>query len=62
MYAENMEFENNSFDTVVTCCVYCSVPDPVRSLKDMKSEDGYKPEQINIEQLWFDIVKPIACI
>ncbi|MFO8234663.1 MAG: methyltransferase domain-containing protein [Bacteroidales bacterium] len=36
MNVENMEFEDNSFDTVVTSCVYCSVPDPVQGLKEMK--------------------------
>ena len=36
MDAENMQFEDNTFDTVVTSCVFCSVPDPVRGLKEIK--------------------------
>ncbi len=36
MNAEKMDFEDNAFDTVVTSCVYCSVPDPVQGLKEMK--------------------------
>jgi len=36
MDAEYMQFKDNMFDTVVTSCVYCSVPDPVKGLKEMK--------------------------
>ncbi|GET22987.1 class I SAM-dependent methyltransferase [Prolixibacter denitrificans] len=36
MDAEKMDFEANTFDTVVTSCVYCSVPDPVQGMKEMK--------------------------
>jgi ubiquinone/menaquinone biosynthesis C-methylase UbiE len=36
MNAERMDFEANTFDTVVTSCVYCSVPDPVQGMKEMK--------------------------
>ncbi len=36
MDAEKMIFENNSFDTVVTSCVFCSVPDPVQGLKEIR--------------------------
>lgn len=36
MDAENMAFEDNNFDTVVTSCVFCSVPDPVQGLKEIK--------------------------
>lgn len=36
MDAENMKFEDNSFDTVVTSCVFCSVPDPVKGLKEIR--------------------------
>lgn len=60
MYAENMELENNLFDMVITTCVYCSVPDPARSFKEIRREGRYKPEQINLEQFWFDIVKLIS--
>lgn len=43
MDAEAMEFEDNTFDTVVTSCVFCSVPDPVQGLKEIRrvcKEDG----------------------
>jgi ubiquinone/menaquinone biosynthesis C-methylase UbiE len=36
MDAENMDFNDNSFDTVITSCVFCSVPDPVQGLKEIK--------------------------
>ncbi len=35
MDIENMDFENNTFDTVVSSCVFCSVPDPIRGLKEI---------------------------
>lgn len=36
MNAENMEFADNTFDTVLTSCVFCSVPDPIKGLKEMR--------------------------
>ena len=36
MDAQNMEFEDNSFDTVVTSCVFCSVPDPIQGLREIR--------------------------
>lgn len=36
MDAEKMTFEDNTFDTVVTSCVFCSVPDPVKGLKEIR--------------------------
>lgn len=36
MDAQQLEFPDNSFDFVVATCVYCSVPDPVRGLKEMR--------------------------
>jgi ubiquinone/menaquinone biosynthesis C-methylase UbiE len=36
MDAQNMDFEDNTFDTVVTSCVFCSVPDPVEGLKEIR--------------------------
>lgn len=108
MDAEDMDFEDHSFDTIVTSCVYCSVPDPVQGMKEMKRvckpggkllmlehvrsknkiagklmdilnpiplhvyganinrktyknllKAGFKPENIHVKQLWFDIVKLI---
>ncbi|AZS15498.1 class I SAM-dependent methyltransferase [Paenibacillus lutimineralis] len=35
MDAQNMDFQDNTFDYVVATCVYCSVPDPVQGMKEM---------------------------
>ncbi|RCW69794.1 phosphatidylethanolamine N-methyltransferase /phosphatidyl-N-methylethanolamine N-methyltransferase [Saliterribacillus persicus] len=35
MDAENLIFEDNSFDTIISTCVFCSVPDPVQGLKEI---------------------------
>ncbi|PKR76647.1 SAM-dependent methyltransferase [Halalkalibacillus sediminis] len=36
MDAQQMDFPDNSFDTVVSTCVFCSVPDPVQGLKEIR--------------------------
>ncbi|TVZ28655.1 ubiquinone/menaquinone biosynthesis C-methylase UbiE [Gillisia sp. Hel_I_86] len=36
MDAQDMIFEDNTFDTVVTSCVFCSVPDPVKGLQEIR--------------------------
>ncbi len=36
MDAEQLEFPDNSFDYVVTTFVLCTVPDPVKALKEMR--------------------------
>lgn len=36
MDAQNMDFEDNTFDGVFTTCVFCSVPDPVKGLKEIR--------------------------
>lgn len=36
MDAERMEFDDDSFDTVVTTCVFCSVPLPIRGLEEIR--------------------------
>jgi len=36
MDVQNLEFEDNTFDTVVSSCVFCSVPDPVRGLMEVE--------------------------
>lgn len=36
MDAQEMDFPDNSFDTVLTSCVFCSVPDPVKGLQEIK--------------------------
>ncbi len=36
MDAQNLQFPDNTFDTVVATCVFCSVPDPIKGLKEIK--------------------------
>ncbi len=36
MDVQNMEFEDNTFDTVAGSFVFCSVPDPVRGLQEVR--------------------------
>lgn len=36
MDAEEIDFPDASFDTVFTACVFCSIPDPVQGLKEIK--------------------------
>jgi ubiquinone/menaquinone biosynthesis C-methylase UbiE len=36
MDVQHLEFEDNSFDTVVASFVFCSVPDPVRGLTEIE--------------------------
>lgn len=36
MDVQRLEFNDNFFDTVVTACVFCSVPDPILGLKEIR--------------------------
>lgn len=36
MDAQKMDFEDNTFDIVFTTCVFCSVPDPIKGLKEIR--------------------------
>jgi len=36
MDVQNLQFEDNTFDTVVASFVFCSVPDPIRGLMEVK--------------------------
>ncbi|TDO89271.1 methyltransferase family protein [Halanaerobium saccharolyticum] len=36
MDIQNLDFEDDYFDLIVTSCVFCSVPDPVKGLKELK--------------------------
>lgn len=36
MDAQHMEFPDHSFDFVISTCVFCSVPDPIQGLKEMR--------------------------
>jgi ubiquinone/menaquinone biosynthesis C-methylase UbiE len=49
----NLKFEDNSFDTIVTSCTFCSVPDPVKGLKELNRV--LKPDG---QLLMFEHVRP----
>lgn len=36
MDAHHLEFPDESFDTAITACTFCSVPDPVRGLRELR--------------------------
>lgn len=36
MDIQNLDFLDNYFDIIVTSCVFCSVPDPVKGLKELR--------------------------
>jgi Methylase involved in ubiquinone/menaquinone biosynthesis len=36
MDVQNLSFPDETFDTVVTTCVFCSVPDPLKGLKEIQ--------------------------
>jgi ubiquinone/menaquinone biosynthesis C-methylase UbiE len=36
MDVQNLEFTDETFDTIVTTCVFCSVPDPVKGLMEIQ--------------------------
>src|SRR3989344_8387364 len=36
MDVENLKFKDNSFDYVVTTCVFCSVPNPIKGLEEIR--------------------------
>lgn len=33
---QNLPFPDNTFDSIVSTCVFCSVPDPIRGLKELR--------------------------
>lgn len=51
MDAENLEFPDNSFDYVITTFVLCSIPDPVKALKEMHRVLKPDGEMINLEHM-----------
>jgi ubiquinone/menaquinone biosynthesis C-methylase UbiE len=51
MDAEHLEFPDNSFDYVVTTFVLCSVPDPVKALKEIRRVLKPSGELIALEHM-----------
>lgn len=71
MDAEHLEFPDNSFDYVITTFVLCSIPDPVKALKEMHRVLKPDGEMINIEHMrsstrWIaaseDFINPISAL
>jgi ubiquinone/menaquinone biosynthesis C-methylase UbiE len=69
MDAQDMKFPDNTFDTIFTTCVYCSVPDPIKGLKEMRRACKPNGKIIMIEHvrsekkvlgLIMDILNPIV--
>lgn len=69
MDAEHLEFPDNSFDYVITTFVLCSIPNPVKALKEMHRVLKPDGEMINIEHMrsstrWIasyeDFINPIS--
>lgn len=70
MDAEHLEFPDKSFDYVVTTFVLCSIPDPVRALKEMRRVLKPSGEIIAIEYVrssnhliarFEDLINPVTC-
>lgn len=36
MDVQNLDFPDNYFDTIIATCVFCSVPDPIKGLEELK--------------------------
>ncbi len=51
MDAENLKFKDDSFDYVVATCVFCSVPNPIKSLKEIRRVLKPTGELIMIEHV-----------
>jgi ubiquinone/menaquinone biosynthesis C-methylase UbiE len=54
MDAQQMDFPDNTFDTVVSTCVFCSVPDPVQGLKEIRRVTKPAGEIIMLEHMRSD--------
>ena len=51
MDAQSMNFPDNTFDIIFTTCVFCSVPDPLIGLKEMRRVCKPKGKIIMIEHV-----------
>lgn len=61
MDVQQLQFDDNTFDTVVSTCVFCSVPDPMAGLREIRRvlrPDGYL---LMIEHMLSDHI-PIALV
>lgn len=51
MDAQHLEFPDDSFDTVVATCVFCSVPNPIQGLKEIRRVCKPKGQVILLEHV-----------
>ncbi len=66
--AEDLAFKDGAFDRVVATCVFCSVPDPVRGLREVRRTLKSGGEVVLLEHMrpggilgWiFDLLDPVA--
>jgi len=66
--AENLAFKDGAFDNVVATCVFCSVPDPVRGLQEVRRVLRPGGEAVLLEHMrpggalgrLFDLLDPIV--
>ncbi|GGC82811.1 SAM-dependent methyltransferase [Thalassobacillus devorans] len=54
MDAQQMNLADNTFDTVVSTCVFCSVPDPIQGLKEIRRVTKPKGKIIMLEHMRSD--------
>ena len=66
--AEDLAFRDRAFDAVVATCVFCSVPDPLRGLREVRRVLKNGGEVLLLEHMrpsgWlgvlFDLLDPIV--
>lgn len=66
--AEDLAFKDGAFDAVIATCVFCSVPDPLRGLKEVRRVLRDGGQVILLEHLrprgflgrLFDLLDPVA--
>jgi ubiquinone/menaquinone biosynthesis C-methylase UbiE len=70
MDAEHLGFPDNNFDYIIITFALCSIPDPLRALKEMRRVLKPSGELIAIEYVrssnhliaWFeDLINPVTC-
>ena len=54
MDAQQLEFPDKTFDTVVSTCVFCSVPDPIQGLKEIRRVTKPEGKVIMLEHMRSD--------
>ncbi len=69
MDVQKLEFPDNSFDTVITSCVFCSVPDPVLGFQELRRVLKPEGQLVMLEHMrhknkvlgkMMDILNPLA--